>query len=135
MLYLFFFIAPVPLANPKKQLEAIDKSYTILCKSIKDIHRNRLMYIVASLLITAFLLVSTMIDDIGFFSIVILFFQLVFTLALGFCIWMAFIACKIEYSALFSVCKTMEVLTNALMNEYNVKLNTDFSPTASDVIL
>lgn len=29
----------------------------------------------------------------------------------------------------------MEVLTNALMNEYNVKLNTDFSPTTSDIIL
>ena len=125
----------MPLTNPKKQLEAIDKSHTILCKSIKEIHRNRLMYILLFVLITALLLVTTLIDDIGPFSIIILFLQLVATLALGFCFWMAFIAHKIEYSALFSVCKTMEVLTNALMNEYNVKLNTDFSPTTSDVIL
>lgn len=125
----------MPLTNPKKQLEAIDKSHTILCRSLKEIHRNRLMYILVGVLVIALLLVTTQIDNIGPFSIIILFVQLFATLIMGFCFWMAFIAHKIEYSALFSVCKTMEVLTNSLMNEYNVKLNTDFSPTTSDIIL
>lgn len=129
------FLAPLQLPNPKNRLEAIGRSHAILCKSIKELHGNRLIYILLSCLLTALLLVTTLIDDSGPFGIIILFLQLVATLVLGFCFWMALIVNKIEYSALFSACKAMEVLTNALMNEYNVKISTDFSPTSSEVIL
>lgn len=127
--------APAPLISPKKRLEAIDRSYTILCKSIKELPSKRLMYILLSCLLMALLLVTTLIDESGPFGIIILFFQLIATLMLGFCFWMAFIVHRMEYSALFSACKSMEILTNALMNEYNVKLSSDFSPNSSEVIL
>lgn len=123
------------MTNPKARLEAINSSHAIMCKSIKELHGSRLMYIVLSCLITALLLVTTLIDDIGPFGIIILFFQLIATVVLAFCFWMALIVNKIEYSALFSACKAMEILVNALMNEYNIKLSTEFPTSSSEVIL
>lgn len=125
--------APLVISNPKAQLEAISKSHAVLCKSITELTSSRLMYILLSCLLVALLLLTTLIDDIGPFSIVILFSQLVATLVLAFCFWMAVIINKMEYSALYSSCKSMEVLINALINEFNLKLSGEFS--GSEAIL
>ncbi|GBN35665.1 Sphingomyelin phosphodiesterase 2 [Araneus ventricosus] len=118
--------APKQQDNPKARLEAIDSSHIILRKSLKELRNNRLMYILISCLLLALLLVTTLIEDIGVFGILIIALQFIATLLLAFCLWMALIVNKMEYSAIISACKAMEVLTNSLMNEYNDKLSTDF---------
>lgn len=132
---LYLSSAPQQMTNPKSRLEAINSSHAILCKSIKELESSRLMYILLSCLLVALLLVTTLIDDIGILGVIILFLQLIATLVLAFCFWMAVIVNKMEYSALFSACKAMEVLINALMNEYNVKLSSEFPRENSEVIL
>ncbi|XP_042896381.1 putative neutral sphingomyelinase [Parasteatoda tepidariorum] len=129
--------APRMPENPKARLEAIDSSHIILRKNMKQLQNSRLLFFMISFLLMALLAVTALIDNIGFFEIFIIFFQFVATFALAFCLWMALIVNKIEQSALMSACKAMEVLTNALMNEYNMKLSTTFLPSAppQEVIL
>lgn len=94
------------------------------------------MYIIISCLLLALLLVTTLIENIGIFEILIIVLQFLATLLLAFCLWMALIVNKMEYSAIISACKAMEVLTNSLMNEYNEKLSTDFiSPVIPQEII
>ncbi|GIX85023.1 putative neutral sphingomyelinase [Caerostris darwini] len=123
--------APQQQENPKARLEAIDSSHIILRKSLKELQNNRLMYILISCLLVALLLISTLIEDVGAFCIIIMFFQFIATIVLAFCLWMALIVSKIEYSAIISACKAMAILTNSLMNEYNEKLSTEFITPAT----
>ncbi|GIY81830.1 putative neutral sphingomyelinase [Caerostris extrusa] len=123
--------APQHQENPKARLEAIDSSHIILRKNLKELQNNRLMYILISCLLVALLLISTLIEDVGAFCIIIMFFQFIATIALAFCLWMALIVSKIEYSAIISACKAMTILTNSLMNEYNEKLSTEFITPAT----
>ncbi|KAG8195046.1 hypothetical protein JTE90_029626 [Oedothorax gibbosus] len=129
--------APKQPENPKARLEAIDGSHNILRKSLKELQKSRLVYVLLSFLLLALLVLTCLIDNIGLLGILLLFFQFLATLVLAFCLWMALIAHKIEYSALTSACKAMCVLTNGLMNEYNDAMSTGYqSPmTPQDIIL
>ncbi|XP_054709244.1 putative neutral sphingomyelinase [Uloborus diversus] len=122
---------PAHQGNPKARLEAIDNSHTILRKNLKELQNNRLVYVLLSCLLMALLLVTSLVEDIGAFSIIILFFQFIATIALAFCLWMALIVNKIESNALTCACKSMSILINSLMNEYNVKLSSNFSTSSS----
>ncbi|GFU38018.1 putative neutral sphingomyelinase [Nephila pilipes] len=117
--------APPQPESFKSRLDAIDSSQLILRKSLKELQNSRLMYILLSCLLLALLMVTTLIDDIGAFGIIIIFFQFIATIVLAFCLWMALIVNKIEYSAIMSSCKAMAILTNTLLNEYNEKLSND----------